>query len=245
MKSGLNAEQKRWIAGLTLCALAIALPIGALTIRGYLQELALRDSSSSACASVDERRVSGRRRDHEARYHFEVGGERYTHGDATGAENLWATIREDEGLRGECVEVVYVASNPAINRPRSGRTKSAMGKLGGLVLVLLTLLLFGSGVVGILRVARTTLWRIEELDAESLTLVSGEARVKIERYKLRRCILLQRPRSPRHPPWRFESDVLVARTKSERWTIEPVGPHWGALLRELSLESKLKRKNAS
>ena len=216
--------------------------------------MALRNSTSILCAPVDARQVTGRRQDPQVRYHFELAGERFTHGDATGRSDLWATLSEAEAERVDasgCVDIVYLANDPSVNRPRSWAThNNPLGnKIGGVLLVVLVLLLCGGGILAIRRVVRTPLWRLTNLDDDQVFLELVESKgssgpVVLNRHALRRSILLELPRAMRHPPWRFPCDVLMLRTAEGEWAVGAYGPHWATLVQSLQLEAKIKHKRA-
>ena len=244
-----TSRDKGWILGLLLVGAAVSVPVGVWTVIGYQAEVALRESDARVCALVDAQRVVGRQQEHEVRYHFEVGGERYTYADATGRSDLWASVSAADLERAEsegCVDVVYLPRDPSVNRPLAwARLNSPLGnKAGGAVLVMLVLLLCGGGILGIRRVARTPLWRVTRLNDTHVVLeLDGEER-SVLRSTLRRSVLLERPRSMQHPPWRFPCDVLMLRTSEETWAVGARGPHWAELVESLQREARIKRKQS-
>ncbi|MFK8003346.1 MAG: hypothetical protein AB8H86_27495 [Polyangiales bacterium] len=244
-----TTRHKRWICALLVVAAAVSIPMGIWTVIGYRSEMALRASDSRACAEIDEHRAVNRS-EHMVRYHFEVAGERFTHSDATGRSNLWADISEADSERVEiagCVEVVFLAEDPSVNRPASWSSLNnpLANKLGAALMVLVTLLLCGGGIQGIRKVARTPLWRITRMDTAHVVLGCDGEEQSIPRSTLRRSVLLELPRTMQHPPWRFPCDVLLLRTTEETWAVAARGPHWGTLVESLQRAAKLKRKRSA
>lgn len=244
-----TTRDKRWILSLLVVAAAVSVPIGVWTVIGYRSEMALRESGARVCATIDDHRIVGRRQEHEVRYHFDVAGERHTYADATGRSDLWAGLSDADSARiesGGCLEIVYLAHDPSVNRPVSWANQNhPLGnKLGGAILVALILLLCGGGIMGIRRVARTPLWRIAGLNDTHLVLELDGEEKSLRRSELRRSVLLERPRVMRHPPWRFPCDVLMLRAPEGTWAVGAYGPHWAALIESLLREAKIKRKQS-
>lgn len=245
-----SRREKRWILGLLLLAIIVSLPVVLWTVLGYQGEMALRESNSRVCADVDAHQLVGRRQERQVRYHFDVGGERYTHADATGRSDLWASLSDSDSERVSnegCVDVVYLAADPSVNRLVSWTSHNSplANKAGGALLVALMLLLSGAGILGIRRVARTPVWRVLSMDDAHVTLGHAEDEQILKRSALRRSVLVERPRAMRHPPWRFPCDVLMLRTSDGCWAVGAHGPHWAPLVEALQREAKIKRKQSA
>jgi ABC-type antimicrobial peptide transport system permease subunit len=102
------------LLGLGFCYLAMA-----ETISGWRLQL----SGKSVTATVtNSRRTRSRKTGltHSVRYRFKVGATSYTHQDATGRKNLWASVTKKEYYRARSertIQVYYLPSNPWNNQP--------------------------------------------------------------------------------------------------------------------------------
>lgn len=139
--------------GLLIALLLIGLAFILLSIPSVRNELRLREESVVTEAQVVEWRVMVNRRQHrsyEVRYQFYAPeqGAWYSAADETGRDNLWATLPEEEwnvATNQGRLQVVYLPSNPRVNRPASdrGNLRDALfGGLLGLVFTLIALALF-------------------------------------------------------------------------------------------------------
>ncbi len=250
----LTGEQRNWLWGLLALASVITLPLGYLALRGMVNESRLARSTTTTCAEIVQRHTAarGRRRQFEVRYAFEVGGQRYTHGDETGRDELWADVPEGDWQRSRetgCVDVVYLADDPSVNRPqRSTWVNDPMGnKIAALFLCALTLLLCGAGARGILKVANARLYTLDATEADRWWLLSAEGERALLLSDVARALLIQLPRARLHPPWRFDTDILCVRLLSgEEIMIEaPPGARTDAALAWLETHRPLRRKRAS
>ncbi|MCA9575314.1 MAG: DUF3592 domain-containing protein [Sandaracinaceae bacterium] len=231
--TSLTREQRGWLWGLVVGALLVVLPIGYLAVRGLHNERRLSHEAARACAQVTDQRMmaSARRRVFELQYVFSVANTRYTHSDETGRSGLWADVPQrewEQAQGGECIEVIYLPDDPAVNRPaRATLVNDPVGnKVAALLLCALTLGLCGAGVVGTLRVARAELHGFELVGPDEWILRSVRGERRVPTSSIKRAVLIMLPPARAHPPWRFDTDVLKLKLDGgEEVLIEaPPGP---------------------
>lgn len=137
---------------LGLFGLAGGVPITYVGAAEIGPELEVRAQGTRTRAEVTGMRIKRRRRSisYDLRYRFTVKGETYTVKDATGREDLWTGVPEDEWRRAEKtgeVPILFLRRDPWHNRPVNAGLPLG-DKIAGLGLGL-TLLLGGFGGLGL------------------------------------------------------------------------------------------------
>jgi hypothetical protein len=134
--------------GLGLFLAAGGVPITYLGAAEIGPELEVRTAGTRTKAKVVDMRIMERRRttSYDLKYRFKVKGRTYTVKDATGRENLWTGVPEDEWRKAKktgVVPILYLKRDPWHNRPVNAGFPLG-DKVAGLGLGL-TLLLGGLG----------------------------------------------------------------------------------------------------
>lgn len=107
---------------LGLFGLAGGVPITYVGAAEIGPELEIRTTGTRTQAKVTDMRVMERRRStsYDLRYRFKVKGRTYTVKDATGRENLWTGVPEDEwraAKKNGKIPIVFLKREPWHNRP--------------------------------------------------------------------------------------------------------------------------------
>lgn len=239
---GYSQSHHRWIVGFCIASF-LALPIGVLSVRSYQNEVALRSAGVPTCARITATQHS---RNAEVRYAFDVGGETFSHSDATGRSDLWASLTDETwelaSAQG-CVEVVYLSDDPSVNRPRVQGDRAQ--HVGGFAFFVLILLLTGGGLLAVVRNARATLWTLVSWDETELVLSDEGVERRVLRSSLKKAMLRTLPPAVAHPPWRFPVDVLFLTTAQDNFLVARGGESWASLLASLETRPGLRRKRAA
>lgn len=249
----LDRSRRRWLLALGVVALVTVSPLSVLSVRGLLTAGALEERGRTVCAEITNQGITrGRHTTHDLKYRFQIEGVWYQHSDETGRTDLWASVAEDawyRSLERGCVDVVYLPDAPGVNRPvYTDRIDDPVGnKIAGLGLCALLLGLCGAAALGIVRTARTRLWRVIAADAKEWIVESNGERRKIAPDDVRRAVLVFVPDAIVSPPWRFESDVLRLRLAStDRLVLvaDRDDPSIALVVSHLDARGVLKRKRA-